>query len=75
MVYSLTHLLGHSKQHFASEAAVCVCVPQCWSQDRVADDEVKLLQVGSWPVLQHAVAVVTVLTIVKALGDLKCITL
>lgn len=53
---------------------VCVCVPQCWSQDPVADDKVKFLQVGCGPVLQHAVAVETVLTIIKALGDLKRIT-
>ncbi|TNN77771.1 hypothetical protein EYF80_012069 [Liparis tanakae] len=39
--------------------------------DPVADDEVKFLQVGRWPVLQHAVAVETVLTVVKAFGDLK----
>lgn len=53
---------------------VCVCVPQCWSQDPVADDKVKFLQVGCGPVLQHAVAVETVFSIVKALGDLKRIT-
>jgi len=50
---------------------VCVCLPQPWSKDPIADDEVKFLQVGRWPVLQHAVAVETVLTIVKAFGDLK----
>ena len=50
---------------------MCVCAPQCWSQDPVADDEVKFLQVGCGPVLQHAVAVETVLTIVKAFGDLE----
>lgn len=49
-------------------------LPQRRPQDPVSDDEVKFLQVGSRPVFQHAVAVETVLAIIEALGDLKCIT-
>lgn len=54
---------------------VCVhlWIPQCWSKDPIANDEVKLLQVRSGPVLQHAVALKTALTIVKALSDLEYI--
>lgn len=47
------------------------CVPQTRSQDSIADDEVKFFQVGSWPVLQHAVAMETVLAIGQALGNLQ----
>lgn len=47
------------------------CVPQSWSQDSIADDEVKFFQVGGWPVLKHAVAMETVLTISQALGNLQ----
>lgn len=54
---------------------VCVCIPQSWSQDPVADNEVEFLQVGSWSVLQHSIAVETALTIIKAFGDLEYITL
>lgn len=51
------------------------CVPQRRSQDAIADDEVKFFQVRSWPVLQHAVAMETVLTISQALGNLQGIPL
>lgn len=52
---------------------VCVhlWVPQCWSKDPIANDEMKLLQVRSGPVLQHAVALKTAFTIIKALSDLE----
>lgn len=46
-------------------------VPQCRPQDSIANDKVEFLQVGSWPVLQHAVAMETVLAIIQALGNLQ----
>lgn len=52
-----------------------VCLPESWPQDPVADDKVKFLQVGCGTIFQHAVAMKTVLTIIKALGDLKSIRL
>lgn len=47
------------------------CVPQSRSQDSIADDEVKFFQIGSWPVLKHAVAMETVLTFSQALRNLQ----
>ena len=54
---------------------LCAQVPQCRSQDPIPDDEVKFLQVGRRPVLQHAVAMEAILTIIEALGDLRSISL
>lgn len=44
--------------------------PQAWPKDAVADDEVQLLQVGCGSVLQHAVSMDCVFTIVQTLRHL-----
>lgn len=57
----------------------CICqstsllwaAPQRWPQDPVANDEVKLLQVGSRSVLQHAVALQAALAVVQPLRHLR----
>lgn len=65
----------HQCKKTRTGVCACVCVPKSWSQDAITNDKVKFLQVGSWPVLQHAITMETITTLVQAFGDLKYIPL